>query len=183
MRKLKRIEVDILHRLLNLRICKKNNYNYFIFRLEFEREQFQQTQSRINTLRTSITKLLQDQKTTQTAITEQNAQEDQHLALLESKQTAKIALSEKLKQTLDALNALKKQDKTLLKKYEESVNSISTKEAQVEFLYAEKLAVFRKCQLEEIPLPLLEGSVLLDELSLDGFDVNITNNTSMELTF
>lgn len=81
------------------------------------------------------------------------------------------------------MNALKKQDKTLLKKYEESVNSISTKEAQVEFLYAEKLAVFRKCQLEEIPLPLLEGSVLLDELSLDGLDVNITNNTSMELTF
>jgi structural maintenance of chromosome 1 len=56
------------------------------------------------------------------------------------------------------------------KEAENRAKVIASKEAQIDKINAEKWGVFRRCKLEEIHLPLVEGS--LEDISLEAVDVS-----------
>lgn len=88
-------------------------------------------------------------------------------------------LREKIKQSqgslqekTDGVDQVKSKLKEFMKTNEEKSKSISTKEAQVEGLSSEKVAIYRRCKLEEINLPLTRSSISLSDVVLEDLEVH-----------
>jgi structural maintenance of chromosome 1 len=79
-------------------------------------------------------------------------------------------LKEKLKQQVAVMFDAKKKVDESNSQYELVSRNISKMEAQVELLIGDRVALIRKCKLEEISLPLADNSSL-DEISLEQLDV------------
>ena len=79
-------------------------------------------------------------------------------------------LRENLKQQGDVLVGSKKKVEETNAQYELVSRNISKMEAQVELLIGDRVALIRKCKLEEISLPLVDNNSL-DDISLEQLDV------------
>ena len=74
----------------------------------------------------------------------------------------KLGLS--LKEKSDEVFEIKRDIKTFVKEMELNNLNASIAEADLEKMSSEKLAIFRRCQLEEIKLPIMKNSATLEDV-------------------
>ncbi|KAI8922093.1 P-loop containing nucleoside triphosphate hydrolase protein [Powellomyces hirtus] len=86
-------------------------------------------------------------------------------------QVVKHAVAEKAA----VVASMKKEIQRLNKETEGCAKSIAAKDLQIAKLCVDKFSIFRKCKLEEIDLPLLDGS--LADISLDQLETAQQNDT------
>ncbi|KAJ1560311.1 Structural maintenance of chromosomes protein 1, partial [Cladochytrium tenue] len=82
---------------------------------------------------------------------------------------AQAEMQERLRQRAAAVDEAKKALHRATRALEASSKELLNLEAKVEALLAERIAIFRRCKLEEISLPLL-GEESIDDVSLEDLD-------------
>ncbi|KAI9104572.1 SMCs flexible hinge [Phlyctochytrium arcticum] len=136
--------------------------------LEFERDKAAQITTRIASLERTIQEDTTKLEKLQADHAAMQVSQEKLQAKLEDYQTqievAKLEVDERATEVA----GVKKEIAKVNKEFEGVTKIIMNKESQIEELSAEKFSVFRRCKLEEIDIPLLEGS--LESLSLDQLD-------------
>ncbi|KNC97909.1 uncharacterized protein SPPG_06900 [Spizellomyces punctatus DAOM BR117] len=137
--------------------------------LEFERSKAKSTEERIHKMESIM---VSDRESIAQLEQERTAREAEKATLANEIEEASEQL-DSVKQLMEekgtAVSKVKKQIQKLQKEVEGSSKSMAAKESEIEKLSADKFSIFRKCKLEEIKLPFLEGS--LDDLSLDQLEI------------
>ncbi|KAI0692899.1 cohesin complex subunit psm1 [Cytidiella melzeri] len=142
---------------------------------QFEEQQLHATEQRINsmqaTISTEITNLATYEDTKQT-VQEEIEEAESAIADL---QTELKALSDQLEEKTKSVEQAKKVAGKATKALDQVVKEIATKNDEIEKLGLERSSMYRKCRLEEIELPLVEGNLkhvpmdenLRDEVAMD----------------
>ncbi|KAJ3410001.1 Structural maintenance of chromosomes protein 1, partial [Chytridiales sp. JEL 0842] len=147
--------------------------------ITFERNQSNEAQARIERLEAS----LEEDQANLTAFNEERegytVTIDKYTAEIEEYQTLLDECNEELETRKGSVETARQQLATVTKQAESQAKAIAGKEAQIDKINAEKWAIFRKCKLEEIKIPLHDGS--LEDISLDAIDRAMQNEDSMDV--
>jgi structural maintenance of chromosome 1 len=135
--------------------------------LSFERQRLESTQDRIKALhaqeqrdRTLIAELETERETVQSEIDVFNAELEQFQEQLEEQKSLHDKTAEKL---AEHRREVQKRNKNV----ESTLKAISSLEGDVQQNSSSRYALLRRCKLEDITLPLAEGSASLDQLPID----------------
>ncbi|KAJ3248105.1 Structural maintenance of chromosomes protein 1 [Chytriomyces hyalinus] len=162
----------------------ETNQAQFSNQIAFEKNQAKETESRIARLNDTIVTLEEEQEEIQNAYNEHKGEVDAIIKKLDSFKESLATSSAKFEERRKQVEAAKKTLTTLQKEMEGTLKGINGKQAQVDRLNAERLAIFRRCKLEEIELPLSRGSLTsmsLEEIDAmpDGDQMEVDDDTQM----
>ncbi|KAI9352679.1 RecF/RecN/SMC [Obelidium mucronatum] len=146
----------------------ETNKAQFLNQITFEKNQAKEIQNRIDKLESTIE--TQTKEYEEVVVTSQDhRQEIERLTKkLDAIKTSLESTVKKFEEKRKEVDAAKKTAAALQKDMEGYLKVINTKQSQVERINAERLSILRKCKLEEIDLPLLQGS--LKAISLEDMD-------------
>jgi structural maintenance of chromosome 1 len=137
-------------------------------RLSWEHSRLKETQGRLKRLQDQIKSLEEDIKTYKTqkealegALDVENAE---LTALTDQLEEQKAKLSAKNEKVTQARNELQQRSK----KVESTMKAITSKEAEAQRSSASRFTLLRRCKLENIKIPLADGSASLDSLPIDN---------------
>lgn len=134
------------------------------FRIEFERKQLESTRERLTTLRKGIKEAEENVKTRQSG----KAELEQEVQALEKRlETLKQKLDEantKFEEVRSKLDEVREAARRTQRDLDRSLKEIAAWNDEIEKSASDRHAIFRKCRLEEIDLPLAKGS--LDKVPL-----------------
>ncbi|THH00454.1 hypothetical protein EW026_g2099 [Hermanssonia centrifuga] len=144
-------------------------------RSEFEAEQLKTTEERLQNLETTAAvedANLENYERTKVAIQEELEEAEQ--AIAEQQEELK-ALNEELDEKTKIVEQVKKTTAKSAKALDHVLKEIASKNDEIEKSGLERSAIYRKCRLEEIKLPLIEGQLknvpmeenLRDEVAMD----------------
>ncbi|KAI8840072.1 RecF/RecN/SMC [Chytriomyces cf. hyalinus JEL632] len=162
----------------------ETNQAQFSNQIAFEKNQAKETESRITRLNDTIVTLQEEQEEIQNAYNEHKGEVDAIIKKLDSFKESLATSSAKFEERRKQVEAAKKTLAALQKEMEGTLKGINGKQAQVDRLNAERLAIFRRCKLEEIELPLSRGSLTsmsLEEIDAmpDGDQMEVDDDTQM----
>ena len=136
-------------------------------RISYEQQQLQETQTRIKTLadkakqdQALITELEAEKESTQEQLDVLNAELEQMTEQLEE---LKAKHTKKAEKVADQRREVQKRSKSV----EGTLKTIQSLESERQLSAADRNAILRRCKLENINLPLEEGSRSLDQLPID----------------
>lgn len=136
-------------------------------RIAFETEQIEASESRLEILQKTVI----SEKRRLEALEEQKANLETEIAELEaSAESAKAVLAElqeSLAESQTALESVKKTTSKASKAYDKAIKEVAAFNDSIEKLASERFAIYKRCKLEEIDVPLKKGSleaVPLDEV-------------------
>ena len=144
--------------------------SFNLFRISFEEQRIKDTRSRLAQIERAKAKHEQakgEAEAERSQLIERSEELEQELANMTE---SLDLLRENLKQQGDVLVGSKKKVEETNAQYELVSRNISKMEAQVELLIGDRVALIRKCKLEEISLPLVDNNSL-DDISLEQLDV------------
>ncbi|SCV74401.1 BQ2448_6833 [Microbotryum intermedium] len=127
--------------------------------IKFEKERVETTRKRLNSLRTMATQAKGSLKALQG---EKKALEDELKALeegIEGLRETLGGLEEVLKEKSDRLDEVRREGNKSYKVVEKTLKEIANCNDEIERLSSERFAIYRKCKLEEIDLPLAKGKL------------------------
>ncbi|KAI8911697.1 RecF/RecN/SMC [Gorgonomyces haynaldii] len=130
--------------------------------LHFENKRHQETRQRVDRLQDRITQL---EKSLEKANETKSELEQDFIGLDHEADSIREQLKEakeQLKVEEQRVQATKKENQDFLGTFDALIKSIAQKESEIERAMADKLAILRKCKLEEIQLPLADGRSLAD---------------------
>lgn len=134
-------------------------------RIAFESERIKDLDDRLETIQKGLIsekRKLEDYEAKKAAL---RAELEELEASAESAKTVLAELQETLNETQTALENVKKTNSKASKAYEKAVKEIAGLNDQIEKLSSERFAIYKRCKLEEIDLPLRKGS--LDSVPLE----------------
>ncbi|EKM57692.1 uncharacterized protein PHACADRAFT_206572 [Phanerochaete carnosa HHB-10118-sp] len=142
---------------------------------EFEEEQVRTTEERLRTLEATIATEeanLQTHEETKERIQEELKEADEAIAVLQEELKT---LNEDLDEKNKVVEQVKKKAAKSAKALDQVLKEIATKNDEIEKLGLERSSIYRRCRLEEIKLPLIEGNLknvpmeenLRDEVAMD----------------
>jgi structural maintenance of chromosome 1 len=137
-------------------------------RLSWENSRLQETEGRLKRMQDQVATLEKDIATYQAEKESLEESFDVYNAelttLAEQLEALKSELSSKNEKVNDAKNQLQKRSH----KVEGTLKEIASKEAEAQRAAASRFTVLRRCKLENIKIPLEEGSATLDSLPVDN---------------
>jgi structural maintenance of chromosome 1 len=169
--------LNILQQKRNWKVCKfwvPTNDIDAMFRIQFEQQRIKDSLSRLDQMKKSRA----NQEQSKHQAVEEHENLIRNSADLE-KQLAKMqesldSLKSKLNEQGNVLIEAKKKIDEWIAQNEDVSRNISKLEAQIELLVGDRVALIRKCKLEEISLPLADDNSL-DDISLEQLDVFFVN--------
>ncbi|KAJ3356259.1 Structural maintenance of chromosomes protein 1 [Entophlyctis luteolus] len=147
--------------------------------ITFERNQAKETENRIRKLQATIDAHAKEHEEILQASRDHQQEIDRLMQRLETLKSAANTVNTDLNDRKTSVDAAKKTLLTVQKEMEDFLKVISLKQSQVERMNEESLAIFRRCKLEEIDLPLLRGS--LSSISLEDIDQVPIQDNSMSV--
>ncbi|KAK4703834.1 structural maintenance of chromosome 1, partial [Phenoliferia sp. Uapishka_3] len=140
-------------------VINKLNHQFFFLRIAFQTEQVNSVKARI----TQLEKTADDARTAletldserEAAVAEQDAMEEEIHTLRETQEGLQAIVTEKN----DALELVRKQASKSGKVLDKALKEVASCNDAIEKLAADRFQVYRRCKLDEIALPLEEGSL------------------------
>ncbi|KAI8611046.1 condensin complex subunit SMC1 [Chytriomyces sp. MP71] len=136
--------------------------------ITFEKQQAKELETRIFRLQATIETLEQEHAETLEASNNHKRDMDTLSKKLETLKDTLATVSATLEGKRKEVEASKKAVAALQKEMEGHLKVVDTKKGQVDRMNAERMSIFRRCKLEEVELPLVNGS--LTEVDLEELD-------------
>ena len=128
--------------------------------LQFEQESAKDLGSRVELMEATIEKEEQGQGSFKKEFEKIEQEMRASQSLIEEIEAAVRETQEMLRKESQEVGTIKKHIQDLNKDYEKVNKAIVVMESKVEGLYSEKFSILRRCKIEEIKVPLKEGSVV-----------------------